>query len=43
LTSQDALRYPDDTLLSLPLEHGDEHLRAQALWALEGALNRHAA
>jgi len=43
LTTQDAWRYPDDTLLSIALENGDEHLRAQALWALEDALNRQAA
>jgi hypothetical protein len=43
LATQDARRYPDDTLLTIALAEGDEHLRAQTLWALEDALNRQAA
>ena len=43
LIVQDARRYPDDTLLSIVLEDGDEHLQAQALWAFEDALDRQAA
>jgi hypothetical protein len=42
LTIPDAWRYPDDALLSIALEHGDDHLGAQALWAFENALNRQA-
>jgi hypothetical protein len=43
LITQNACRYPDETLLSIALEHDDDHLRAQALWALEDDLNRQAA
>jgi hypothetical protein len=42
LSTRDTRRYPDDRLLSIALEHGDQHLRAQTLWALEDALNRQA-
>ena len=33
-------RYPDDTIVSIMLEHEDEHLRAQAAWAFEDALKQ---
>ena len=33
-------RYPDDDLISIVLELGDEHVRAQSLWALQDALAR---
>jgi hypothetical protein len=41
LTIRDTRRYPDDVLLSIVLEHDDEHLQAQALWAFKDALSRH--
>jgi hypothetical protein len=33
-------RYSDDALISIMLDHEDEHLRDQCLWAIEDALNR---
>jgi len=39
-TGEDASRYPDDVLLATLLEHGDEHLQAQTLWALGDAIKR---
>ena len=41
LLTVDAERYPDDVLLGILLEHGDEHLRTLTLCALEDALQRH--
>jgi hypothetical protein len=38
LTTADKWRYPDDVLISIVLELGDEHVRAQSLWALRDAL-----
>jgi hypothetical protein len=40
LMNADAKRYPDDTLLSIALEHDDERLQAQALEAFVKALSR---
>ena len=40
LTTIDGRRYPDDGLISIVLELGDEHVRAQSLWALRDALAR---
>lgn len=42
LATVDKWRYPDDDLISIVLELGDEHVRAQSLWALQDALE-HAA
>jgi hypothetical protein len=36
----DSSRYPDDDLMSIVLELGDEHVRAQSLRALQDALTR---
>ena len=36
-------RYPDDAIVSIMLEHDDQHLRAQAAWAFKEALEREAA
>jgi hypothetical protein len=33
-------RYPDDALVSIMLEHDDEHLRRQAAWAFEDAMKK---
>jgi hypothetical protein len=38
LATVDERRYPDDVLISVFLEFGDEHVRAQSLWALRHAL-----
>ena len=43
LATQDERRYPDDVLLSIALEYGDEYQRARTLWALEDAMNREGA
>jgi hypothetical protein len=43
LIVQDARRYPADSLLSIALEYGDEHLQVQTLRALADALDRQAA
>ena len=40
LSTENAWRYPDDVLISIMLEHEDEHLSAQAKWAFEDALKR---
>src|SRR5262245_31415192 len=40
LATVDQGRYPDDDLISIVLEFGDEHVRAQSLRALQGALTR---
>jgi hypothetical protein len=40
LSTANEWRYPDDVLISIMLEHKDEHLRAQTLWAYEDALKR---
>jgi hypothetical protein len=40
LLTDDAGRYPDDVLLSIMIEHDDQHLTAQALWALEEAFKQ---
>ena len=40
LATSDARRYPDDDLMSIVLELGDEHVRAQTLRALQDALAR---
>ena len=33
-------RYPDDVLISILLDHEDNHLREQAFWAFDDALSR---
>lgn len=33
-------RYPDDTMVSIMLEHDDQQLREQAAWAFDEAWNR---
>jgi hypothetical protein len=43
LAGRDERRYPNDVLLSIVLEDGDEHARARTLWAVEDAINRHGA
>ena len=40
LASVNKWRYPDDDLLSIVLEFGDDHVRSQSLWALDDALQR---
>jgi hypothetical protein len=40
LAAEDKRRYPDDDLLSIIFEFGDEHVRAQSLRAFEDALQR---
>jgi hypothetical protein len=40
LSTVDKWRYPDDDLISIVLDFGDEHVRAQSLWALQDALER---
>ena len=39
-SGENASRYPDDVLLSILLEHGDDHLQVQTVWALADALER---
>jgi hypothetical protein len=38
LATVDKWRYSDDDLISIVLDFGDEHVRAQCLWALQDAL-----
>ena len=40
LTGERESRYPDDTLLSILLEHGDDELRAQTVRSLRDAIER---
>ena len=40
LASVNKWRYPDDDLLSIVLDLGDDHVRSQSLWALNDALQR---
>jgi hypothetical protein len=40
LLAQGEWRYPDDTLVSIFLEHADQHLQRQAMWAFEDAMKR---
>ena len=40
LATVDKWRYPDDDVITIVLEFGDEHVRAQSLWALQDALER---
>jgi hypothetical protein len=40
LHTADVARYSDDALLAILLEHEDDHLQAQSLWALSDALER---
>jgi hypothetical protein len=42
LASVNKWRYPDDDLLSIVFELGDDHVRSQSLWALDDALQREA-
>ena len=41
LTTEDDARYPDDVLLSIFFDYGDEQLQARTLRSLERAMNRH--
>jgi hypothetical protein len=40
LATVNTWRYPDDDLIAIVLEFGDEHVRSQSLWALQDALER---
>jgi hypothetical protein len=42
LASVDGERYPDDDLISIVLDFGDEHMRGQSVWGLDDALKRSA-
>jgi hypothetical protein len=40
LATEKETRYPDDDVISIILDFGDEDMRAQSLWALQDALER---
>ena len=40
LMTPGAWRYSDDALMSIMLDHEDEHLKAQAKWAFDDAVAR---